>query len=155
MNLWDQLTIKGIQQDYGQPLKLKVARAPQEPRIVPNFQWKKHLRRQKMRKINQQCNPRPTKPDTEKQINMRELLENKRKDHSFSNAEVQKAIVNSKSKDLGPDKLAPIPPGPSGVDCFTFLINFSIKSAVIPQNWKVGKIIPLSKPRKDPPQTKN
>ena len=60
--------------------------------------------------------------------------------------------TKKKSKALGPDKLVPIHLhhlGPTGVAYLAHTISWSYKTSIIPHRWKVGKIIPLLKPRKD------
>ena len=71
---------------------------------------------------------------------------------------VQEAIKQSKSKAIEPNQIARIHlhyVGPKGMVFLTHLINLSLSTCVIAQNWKVGKIIPLLKPVKDPEHSKS
>ena len=68
------------------------------------------------------------------------------------------AIKSSKkSKGLRPDKIAPIHLhfiAKQAIKYLSKLISLSLSNAIIPENWKVGRVIPLSKPGKDPEQAK-
>ena len=70
----------------------------------------------------------------------------------FTEKMVDNAIRDSKkSKALGPDKIAPIHLhhiGPIALTYLTELINRSVRSANIPNIWKIGCVIPLHKPGK-------
>ena len=66
--------------------------------------------------------------------------------------------ATKKIKALGPDCIASIHLhyiGPVAVSFLTKLINLSLDSSVIPALWKVGRVIPLPKPDKDPEQAKS
>ena len=72
---------------------------------------------------------------------------------------VDNAIRDSKkSKALGPDKIAPIHLhhiGPIALTYLTELINRSVRSANIPNIWKIGRVIPLHKPGKPADEAKS
>lgn len=71
---------------------------------------------------------------------------------SLSEEQVSQALGSTKpSKALGPDELSPIMLkylGPTAISYLTKLLNLSLRHQVIPNVWKVGRIIPLVKPGK-------
>ena len=70
----------------------------------------------------------------------------------ITEANTTEAIKKSKSsKALGPDELSPVMLkhlGPKGIAYLTKIFNAVVNTANIPHIWKVGKIIPLLKPKK-------
>jgi hypothetical protein len=71
---------------------------------------------------------------------------------SISPAHVHIAILSAKSsKAFGPDNITTIHLkhlGIKGIDALTEVFNKSLKSSIIPDVWKKGKIIPILKPGK-------
>ena len=70
----------------------------------------------------------------------------------ISTDQTTKAIKQSKnSKALGHDGISPVMlkhMGPSGIAFLTKIFNQVINTAIIPSNWKTGRIIPILKPGK-------
>ena len=81
-------------------------------------------------------------------------LHRERKDDTalFLTSEVERVIKDTKSsKACGPDGLSAIMLkhlGEKAIDFLTSLLNASIASSVIPDIWKVARIVPLPKPGK-------
>ena len=104
--------------------------------------------------FNKQFIPNAPAHPTKESRKIKRKLEAKTQEPEIviSTAQVQKAIKESKnSKATGHDGTSPIMLkhlGPLGVAYLTNIISLSINSAIIPNNWKMGKIIPLLKPGK-------
>ena len=140
--LWD--TIKGIE---------KPPRQPDNQSIKFND---KHFNnpRKLATQFNRQYTPDSTTKPTKE---FRKLLRNTRKKTSdpdvfISTEQTLKAIKKAKSsKALGPDNISPIMLkhlGPNGITYLTNIFNCSVNQATVPPIWKVGRIIPLLKPKK-------
>lgn len=73
---------------------------------------------------------------------------------SFTRSEVEAAISKAKaSKALGPDGIAMLimkKLGPAAMEYLTQIFNLSIHTLVIPEIWKVARVIPLLKPENQP-----
>ena len=67
--------------------------------------------------------------------------------------QTRNAIRKSKnSKAMGPDNISPIMLkhlGPNGIRFLTNIYNNSLSQTIIPSAWKIARIIPLLKPKKD------
>ena len=109
--------------------------------------------------INQQFTPHASVGDIERRTTVRNTRQLRKAKVELTPKMVTEAIkANKKSKALGPDRIAPIHMhciSPVAISFFTKLINLSLNSSVIPALWKVGRVIPLPKPCKDPEQAKN
>jgi len=74
----------------------------------------------------------------------------------FSTEQTRKAITSSKNNtSTGPDniKIQHLKHlGPAALNFLTDIYNLSIQQNIIPQIWKLAKIIPIPKPNKDPNQ---
>ena len=71
-------------------------------------------------------------------------------------AQTAETIKKSRSsKAMGPDDISPVmlkQLGPKGIEFLTKIFNSAVNKAHIPPIWKVGKIIPLLKPKKEADQ---
>ena len=105
-------------------------------------------------KFNAQYTPGATTKPTKEFRNLLRKVKKKSSDPEvvITPAQTRKAIKKCKnSKALGPDEISPIMLkhlGPNGINFLTNLFNNSISQAIIPPLWKVGRIIPLLKPKK-------
>ena len=104
-------------------------------------------------KFNSQYTPPlDKKPNKELRSTLRHLKKINDPNIIITTAQTRDAIKKSKSsKALGPDELSPIMMkhlGENGIKLLTEIFNKSVNSAIIPNIWKTGKIIPLSKPNK-------
>ena len=110
-------------------------------------------------KFNQQYTPHPKHSNKSKRNTLRKIRELKMEYREFTEKMVDNAIRDSKkSKALGPDKIAPIHLhhiGPIALTYLTELINRSVRSANIPNIWKIGRVIPLHKPGKPADEAKS
>lgn len=74
-------------------------------------------------------------------------------------SEVEKAIKNTKaSKAIGPDGISAVMIkhlGTKGIEYMTKIFNLSLKKLMIPNIWKIARVIPLLKPGKDPHDSKS
>ena len=103
--------------------------------------------------FNKQYTPEPsTKPTKEFRNTLRQLKKKKDPDIVITPEQTTKAIKKSKnSKALGPDDMSPIMLkhlGPHGISYLTKIYNNVVNTATIPYLWKLGRIIPLHKPKK-------
>ena len=140
--LWD--TIKGINNPPREPENQSI-----------KFNDKHYDKPKKLAsKFNSQYTPGATTKPTKE---FRKLLRKVRKkssdpDVTITPAQTLKAIKKAKnSKAMGPDSISPIMLkhlGPNGINYLTHLFNCSVNQAIIPPLWKVGRIIPLLKPKK-------
>ena len=111
--------------------------------------------------LNRQYTPSTSKkPTQEYRSTIRKLkLKKNSTEVLFTSAQTKKAIRQSKnSKALGPDEISPIMLkhlGDHGAAYLTKLFNATVNSAIIPANWKTGKIIPLLKPNKSIDESKS
>lgn len=76
--------------------------------------------------------------------------------HAFTSTEVAEAINRAKpSKALGPDGISMLmlkQLDAPGVEYLTNVLNLSIATLIIPEVWKMGRVIPLLKPGKSADQ---
>lgn len=112
-------------------------------------------------KFNKQFNVHPDKYDVQKRNTKRKFnnysrLNKTMNDHSVitinddETSSVIKKIKNSKA--MGPDGISAIMLkniGQQAIKYLTNVLNMSLSSLIIPDIWKVAKIIPLPKPGKD------
>lgn len=104
-------------------------------------------------RFNTQFTAHPTTHDNTKKKLVRKAHKlSKTSENLFTVNQVAEAIREIKpSKALGPDEIAPIMLkniGNAATSYLTDLLNLSVKSQVIPNIWKVGRIIPILKPGK-------
>ena len=109
--------------------------------------------------FNQHFTPHPPTIDDSKRAVLRKIRQLPKDSVEYTTNEVSETITSTKkSKALGSDNLTPIHLhylGPEAIQYLTQLLNLSIMSTVIPQNWRTGRVIPLLKPGKNPEESKS
>lgn len=110
--------------------------------------------------FNRQFTPHPAELDKTIRNTMRNIHNLKTVEPTqFSTDEVFEVIMStSNSKALGPDNLSPIMLkhiGPKCVKYITTLFNLCMEKLIIPDIWKVSKVIPLLKPGKPADSSKS
>ncbi|KAI5731922.1 hypothetical protein M8J77_018439 [Diaphorina citri] len=110
-------------------------------------------------KFNKQFNIHPTNyEENKRKINRKfrnysQLNKQASEEYEITHEDTFKAIKSTKnSKAMGPDGISPIMLkhlGPESMKYLTSILNLSLTSLIIPDIWKVARIIPLPKPNKD------